>query len=124
MTPAEVQILYPFKKREWGGQSMTAYRYGGCSFEVFPEFTNDRLDSIIMETIDGPAPCYLQVRKELLTQYGKPDPAESRDDGTRLGWKTDSTLIWYIGDYRFLHIAFEQASGSPHHVIYDPAPTH
>ena len=124
MTLAEVRILYPFKKREWGGQSMTAYRYDGCSFEVFPEFTNDRLDSMILETFDRPASCYLQVRKELLAQYGKPDPAESRDNGKRLGWKTGSTLIWYIGGSGFLHIAFEQANGSPHHVIYDPAPAH
>jgi len=116
-------LAYPSWRDNLEAVSTAKYHYDGCEFDVFPVFTNGRFDSIILEPYDRPAPCYLQIRKELLARYGAPAPAESRDDGTRLEWKTRSTFIWYIGDSKFLHIAFEQARGSPHHVISDPAPT-
>ena len=119
MTTAEMRAIYPVLRDSDGHALRIAnYLYAGCKFDVFPEFSNDRFDTVILETQE-PAPCYLQIRKELMAQYGTPDPEESFGNGRRLGWKSSSTLVWDIGDAKFLHIAFEQTSGSPHHVIYD-----
>jgi hypothetical protein len=124
MTVAEVRAVYPSLNGERRALSMTNYFYEGCNFDVYAEFTDDRFDSVILETADRSEPCYQRIKNELRARFGTPDPAESRNDGTRLIWKSSSTLVAFIGDNKFLHIAFEQASGSPHHVIYDPAPPH
>jgi hypothetical protein len=124
MTTAEVRAVYPslrvvYPSSRSGGYklSMANYFYDECLFNVYPDFTNDSLDSIILET-DNAKACYLQIKREFLARYGTVDPVNSMG-GKRLAWSTKYTLVWLIGDHKFLHIAFEQARGSPHHVIYD-----
>ena len=123
MTLTEVKTLYPSMETQGGAVPLLAnYLYAGCNFDVFPEFTSGKLDTVIAETSENALPCYQKIKQELLGRYGQPNPEKSLRNGTRLEWTGRVTNIWYIGDSEFLHIAFEQAEGSPHHVIYDPTP--
>jgi hypothetical protein len=125
MTISEVKAAYPSWKTGSDSVRASKYSFDGCSFDVFPEFTGGKFDTVILETFDGSASCNLQIRRELMARYGTPVPAETFEQGTtiRLEWKSNNTLVSFMRNSNFLHIAFEQAVGSPHHVISDPVST-